>query len=259
MFMVPRRRLLWLQHAFLPFWGQMPGNTRPIAFWESKFYVFFVRLKVHKEHCWERKPGLWRDKTGNDWREMVTRWSSLYLALFPSTGTSQYEQLVAHGVKGGLPKSSATIPADWGTASEHSPECTWYRCGQWESLVWGRWFAPKLFVFLTGRYPSAPLEATSHTFHKTHSWRQICPKLQFRTASDLPDRPVVSTKQLPCQQEWVLTHNADLQREKLDLSQNNSSTVTDTNVWPNNSLLKKQLCCPKSICGCYWPKNTFLQ
>lgn len=93
------------------------------------------------------------------------------------------------------------------------------------------------FVSPTGRYPSAPLEATSHTFHKTHSWRQICPKLQFRTASDLPDRPVVLTKQPPCQREWVLTHNADLQREKLDLSQNNSPTVTDTNVWPNNSLL----------------------
>lgn len=67
------------------------------------------------------------------------------------------------------------------------------------------------FVIPTGRYPSAPLEATSHTFHKTHSWRQICPKLQFRTAPDLPDRPVVLTKQPPCQQEWVLTHNADLQ------------------------------------------------
>lgn len=132
------------------------------------------------------------------------------------------------------------------------------------------------FVFPTGRYPSAPLEATSHTLHKTHSWRQICPKLQFRTAPDLPDRPVVLTKQLPCQQEWVLTHNADLQWEKLDLSQNNSSTVTDTNALPNNSLLPNNCVVQEapvafiglkkilpsglllSLSGFYWTKNTFL-
>lgn len=114
------------------------------------------------------------------------------------------------------------------------------------------------FVFPTGRYPSAPLEATSHTFHKTHSWRQICPKLQFRTACDLLDRPVVLTKQRPRQQEWVLTCDADLQREKLDLSQNNSPTVTDTNVWPNNSLLSNNWVVKKASVAFTDLKNTSL-
>lgn len=49
-------------------------------------------------------------------------------------------------------------------------------------------FGPKPLCFWTGYSPRAPLKATSHTFHNPIQGQQICPKLHFGTASDLPDK-----------------------------------------------------------------------
>lgn len=40
-----------------------------------------------------------------------------------------------------------------------------------------------------------------HKLPIPYSWKQICPKLQFRKAFDLPDRPVLLSSKVPCKQD----------------------------------------------------------
>lgn len=126
------------------------NTSTPLCFLRIKTPcdLFQMQVSQGKDQCWERQHKTQKDKTGKDWREIITRRHHCFVSFTKAkdeaqlqsfiscSRTSQYEQLVAHRVKAGLPKLSATIPADWGTASEHGPECTWFWYGQWESVVW---------------------------------------------------------------------------------------------------------------------------
>lgn len=83
---------------------------------------------------------------------------------------------------------SATNPADWRTnVAQNVLNVDMDKEGVLFGLCCDQ-FGPKPLCFWTGYSPRAPLKATSHTFHNPIQGQQICPKLHFGTASDLPDK-----------------------------------------------------------------------